>query len=305
MSLPSSFSSRWCIGSACDWAVELRSGPASRRRSGLSPWSSPAILWKTASVGSCGRVRLSVPLTTAAILIAVVVSFQSVIFTYDGWYSAIYFSEEDTDPARNLPRSMIGSVLIVITLYLLVNFAFLHVLSFSQLAASQLPAADAAQVMFGARGGGIITALSFLSLVTITNATFMQTPRILYGMGRDGLIVRAAAVVNRRGTPTVALMMSSVVEILLVLSGTFGVPLAYDRRSFLSSCMARLCLCFGVAPKPQAGCRGLFSDWGYPWTVAIVLVLSLVFLAGVVIGDPTDGVYALIASRQTTRSIAS
>jgi APA family basic amino acid/polyamine antiporter len=236
----------------------------------------------------------SVPSTTGAFLIAAAVSFQSVIFTYDGWYSAIYFSEEDTDPARNLPRSMIGSVSIVIALYLLVNSALLRVLPFSQLAASRLPAADAAQVMFGARGSDVITALSFLSLVTITNATFMQTPRILYGMSRDGLFARAAGVVNRRGTPIVALAIGSVVEILLVLSGTFDTLLATTAALFVvmygSGFVSLL-----VLRKREPELPRPFTAWGYPWTVAIVLVLSLVFLAGVVIGDPVDGGYALIA----------
>ncbi len=121
---------------------------------------------------------------------------------------------------------MIGAVLVIIAIYLLVNLAFLHVLPLSQLAASQLPAADAAQVMFGAHGGVIITALSLLSLASVMNAGFMQTPRILYGMSRDGLFLRGAAVVNRKGTPTIALLVSTVIQITLVASGTFDRLLA-------------------------------------------------------------------------------
>src|SRR4029078_5870230 len=37
-----------------------------------------------------------------------IVALQSVVITYGGWQSGLYFSEEDRDPAHNLPRSMIG-----------------------------------------------------------------------------------------------------------------------------------------------------------------------------------------------------
>ena len=56
------------------------------------------------------------------------VAIQSVIVTYDGWYSAIYFTEEDKDPGRDLPRSAIGGVLCSIGIYVLVNLALVYVL---------------------------------------------------------------------------------------------------------------------------------------------------------------------------------
>ena len=54
-----------------------------------------------------------------------VVALQAIVITYGGWQSPLYFIEEDRDPARNLPRTMIGGVLSVIGIYLLVNVALL------------------------------------------------------------------------------------------------------------------------------------------------------------------------------------
>lgn len=169
------------------------------------------------------RAGVHAPATLAAIFVAFTLSFQSVIFTYDGWYGAIYFADEDRNPSRNLPRSMIGAVLLIIAIYLLVNLALLYVLPLSQLAASQLAAADAAQAVFGAKSGRLITVPAFISLVSVTNAGFMQTPRILYGMSRDGLFLSSGSAVNPGGTPSVALIISSVTEILLVITGTLSV----------------------------------------------------------------------------------
>src|SRR5277367_2896088 len=64
-----------------------------------------------------------------AMLVPVVAALRAIVVAYDGWYEAIYFTEEDTNAQKNLPRAMIGGVLIVTALYLLMNLAFLHVLS--------------------------------------------------------------------------------------------------------------------------------------------------------------------------------
>ncbi len=82
----------------------------------------------------------------------VIIALQAIVITYGGWQSPLYFMEEDRDPSRNLPRTMIAGVLSVIAIYLLVNIALLKVLSLSQLSGATLPAADAAQVIAGAHG---------------------------------------------------------------------------------------------------------------------------------------------------------
>src|SRR4029079_17655762 len=105
-----------------------------------------------------------------ASFIGLIVALQSVVISYGGWQSALYFAEEDRDPDRNLPRSMVGGVVSVIAVYLLVNVALLAVLPVADLARSTLPAADAAQVLVGERGRQIITVLSIISLPPMLNA---------------------------------------------------------------------------------------------------------------------------------------
>lgn len=233
-----------------------------------------------------------VPATLGAIFIASVLSFQSVIFTYDGWYGAIYFAEEDKDPSRNLPRAMIGAVVLIIAIYLLVNLAFLYVLPLSRLAASQLAAADAAEAVFGANSGRLITVLAFISLVSVTNAGFMQTPRILYGMSRDGLFLSKGSAVNSRGTPGVALIISSVTEILLVMSGTFEKLLAVTAFFWVVLYGSGFVSLIVLRRREPALARP-FRAWGYPWSTFAVVILSIVFLVGVLISDTVNSIYAL------------
>src|ERR1019366_3692338 len=109
-------------------------------------------------------------------LVPMVAALRAIMVTYDGWYEAIYFTEEDTDAARHLPRAMIGGVLIILALYLVMNLAFLHVLTIPALAGSTLPAADAARIVFPAWGGRFVTVLSLLTLLSLMNAVLLGAP---------------------------------------------------------------------------------------------------------------------------------
>lgn len=246
---------------------------------------------KNPSAGS-ERAILNPPATASAMFIAAVIALQFVIVTYDGWYSAIYFTEEDRDPARNLPRSAIGGVLFTIGIYLLVNLALLYALPLSQLAASKLPASDVAQAIFGAYGGQTITALSLVSLLSIINAVLLIATRIIFAISRDGLFTLKAAVVNVGGTPVVAMLLSSLAAILLVASGTFEKLLAMAAFFYVAIYAAGFAALF-ILRKREPELPRPFKVWGYPWTTFIVLVGSIAFLMGVVISDTTNSFYAV------------
>ena len=94
--------------------------------------------------------------------------------------------EEDEDPARNLPRSSIAGIIACIAVFLLVNAALLHVLPIPQLAASKMPAADAAMAVFGGRGKQFILIVSMVAAISTINALIIITPRILFAISRDG-----------------------------------------------------------------------------------------------------------------------
>jgi len=229
----------------------------------------------------------------AASFAGLIVALQSVVITYGGWQSGLYFSEEDRDPDRNLPRSMIGGVAAVIVVYLLVNLALLAVLPIPDLARSTLPAADAAQVLVGARGRAIVTILSIVSLPPMMNAILMIGTRILFAMGRDGLLWRRAASVTARGTPAAAMLATTVVALALIATGTFqrlvAVVAFFLAANYLVCCLALIVLRWREPDRARP-----FRAWGYPWSAAIVLAGAAAFLAGAAAGDPADAAGAVV-----------
>src|SRR5664280_1541025 len=78
----------------------------------------------------------------------------STLWVFDGWADLAYNAGEVKDPAKNLPRALIGGTLAVVAIYLLANLAYLAVLPIDQIRVSKLVAADAAQAVLGPVGVG-------------------------------------------------------------------------------------------------------------------------------------------------------
>jgi basic amino acid/polyamine antiporter, APA family len=245
-----------------------------------------------ASPGGVPSPGAGAALPSGPTLVGVVVALQSVVITYGGWQSALYFTEEDRDPARNLPRSMIGGEILVIGTYLLVNLALLRVLPIPDLARATLPAADAAQVILGVRGAQTITVLSLISLPPLLNAIMMIGTRILFAMGRDGLLWSRTASINAGGTPGVATLVTTAVAIVLIVTGTFQ-RLVAMASFFLAANYAVCCLALVVLRRREPALARPFRAWGYPWSAGVVLIGAAAFLIGVLAGDTVNGVAAL------------
>jgi APA family basic amino acid/polyamine antiporter len=232
---------------------------------------------------------LAVP---AASIAGLIIALQAVVITYGGWQSALYFSEEDRDPDRNIPRSMIGGVASVIVVYLLVNLALLSVLPIGDMARSTLPAADAARVLVGPRGHLIITVLSLISLPPMLNAILMIGTRILFAMGRDGLLWKETAAVNTGGTPTIATLVTTAVAVVLIASGSFQRLVAIT-AFFLALNYGVCCLALFVLRRREPTRLRPFVAWGYPWSAAIVFAGAAALLIGMLAGDTMNGALAL------------
>jgi APA family basic amino acid/polyamine antiporter len=226
-------------------------------------------------------------------LLPLILAFQLVIGTYGGWYSAIYFTEEDTEPAKHLPRALITGVLLLTFIYVAVNLAFMAVLPIGQLGSSGLPAADAAVVVFGSRAARLITLLSIVSLAGIINPLMMIATRVLFAIARDRRASSALTAVSRRGTPEAALAAITVAALALVATGTFDRLFAMVAVFVTGNYVAAMLSLIALRRREPEAPRP-FRAWGYPWTVWIVLAVSAAFLAGAVAGDPWNSAAAAV-----------
>jgi APA family basic amino acid/polyamine antiporter len=249
----------------------------------ISPYSAPDEVAQAA--------HLAAP--RQSLLLALLVALQAVLITYDGWYFAIYFTEEDQDPARNLPRSSISGVLACVTVYVLVNVALLHVLPMNKLAASEVPAADAAMAIVGGRGRQFILILAMVTVISSINATLLLAPRILFAMARDGFLPPWLASVNSGGTPGAALLLIALASIALILSGGYEKLIALASFLIVALYLSGFCALFALRIRDPELPRP-FKVWGYPWTTLGVLLASVAFLVATVVAALKDALFTLI-----------
>src|SRR5437899_2727519 len=157
-----------------------------------------------------------------ALWAALGVAAQPVIWTYYGYPEAAKIAEEVVDPEHTLPRVFLGGIAVAGVLYLLLNAAFLHVLPLRQIAGSKLVAADVASAIVGTSGGAVVAALALLVVLASLNGNVFVTPRVLFGLAREGLAPASLARVNPGGTPWVAMLVVGAVALGLAATGTFG-----------------------------------------------------------------------------------
>ena len=234
----------------------------------------------------------SVGIPSSMTLSGLVIALQAIVITYGGWQSPLYFIEEDRNPARNLPRAMIGGVLSVTGIYLLVNIALLKVLPMSELSGATLPAADAARVVAGAQGRNVIILLSVISLLPLLNAVTMIGTRVIFALGRDQLFWSRTSTVNARGTPDIATVLTAAVAVGLIATGTFQRLIAMT-SFFLAANYSLCCVALVVLRRREPDLPRPYQAWGYPWSIWLVAAGSVIFLLGMLAGDMFNGLAAL------------
>ncbi len=228
-----------------------------------------------------------------AMITAIVLSLQSVIYTYDGWAGVIYFSEEVSNPGRDIPRSLFGGVLLVIAIYLLVNIALLYVLSISEIAGQDFAAGVAAERVFGRHGNTIFLSLTIVSMLSAINAYHLMATRVLFAVSRDGLFTKKAAQVNKGGTPTFALFASATVAVLFIVFGqTFERVITILAFFFVAIYTLSFTSVF-VLRRREPEKERPYRAWGYPWTTGLALLGSVLFLVGAIAADMRNSIYAL------------
>ena len=228
-----------------------------------------------------------------AIFGALIIALQGVLYTYDGWYGVIYFGEEVKNPKRDVLRSMIGGTLMVTAIYVVVNLAYVYVLPMSKLAGEPLAAGAIAREIFGQRGDRTIRLLAIISILSTVNAYTLTSPRILYAMSCDQLFHHRATSVNKGGTPTVTLFISTLCAVLFILSAKFSAILAALAFFFVANYSMGYISVF-VLRRREPNLPRPYRAWGYPWTTAIVLLGSIAFLIGAAITDKRNTLWALV-----------
>lgn len=149
-----------------------------------------------------------------------------VFVSYLGFVQITTVAGEIKEPSKNLPRALIGSVVLVTVLYAIVMVIILGVVDRSAIAGSETAVADVGGVLFGSffsvagLGVGLLTFAGLLATASSANASILSASRINYAMGRDRLFPAYFNAVHPRfKTPHRAIALTGGFILAFVLIG--------------------------------------------------------------------------------------
>jgi amino acid transporter len=146
-----------------------------------------------------------------------------ILLTYGGWNEAAYLSGEIQDVKRNMVRAMLLGVAIIVTLYILINLAYLNVLGLQGLRKSGVVGADVMRAVAGDKGAMLISLVVVITATSTLNGTIFTGARSYYALGRDVAVFRRLGVWDERGqTPANGLLLQGALAIVLILLGALA-----------------------------------------------------------------------------------
>ncbi|WP_317235227.1 APC family permease [Niabella ginsengisoli] len=113
---------------------------------------------------------------------------MAVSFTYGGYQQTINFGEEVKNANKTIPRGILLAILLIVSLYMLINYAYVKVIGFEELKQSKNIAAIMASKIFGAKAEMVLSVLLFLGVLAYINSSLLSNPRVMYAMGKDRIL---------------------------------------------------------------------------------------------------------------------
>lgn len=212
----------------------------------------------------------------------------SVLWTFDGWIFITYVAGEVKNPGRNIPLSLIFCMLIVVSVYLLLNYVLLFILGFTGMNGSELVVSDAASVFLGNKGAAVVTLIILISLIGANNGFVLSSARINYAMARDKLFFNQAAQIHSRfKSPANALIIQCVWACLLTFTGTFNQLITYIIfTSWIFYGMSAGAVIILRKKKPDMDRP--YKTPAYPWIPIIFIFFAIFLTINTIMEAPRD-----------------
>lgn len=213
-------------------------------------------------------------------------------WAYQGWVSVGFIGGEVKDANRNIPKGIVMGVLVVIAVYLMVNFTYLSLLPITQLeqihaSGNQIAAVEAVRSFWGQGGVLFISMMILLTTMGCTNASVLTGARPYFAMSREGLFFPAIGKLNKANVPGHSLAWQGLWASVLVLSGTFdqltdmvifAVFIFYGATAFGVFVLRKK---MPHAPRP-------YKVWGYPVVPAVFVLFCLALVVNTVMARPRE-----------------
>jgi len=228
-------------------------------------------------------------ITAGAFGVAMIACLQA----YDGWSAVSFVAGEVKNPQRTLLRALTIGMTLSITIYLLVNVAYLKVLTIPEMAANPRVGSLAAERTLGSSGAMLVAFTICLSTLGSLNGRVLTQPRVYFAQACDGLFFERFTTVHPRyKTPSFSILVQGVWAAVLILSGSYEVLIDY--RIF-GVWMFNLITVAGVIAlrRKRPDLHRPYRMWGYPYTAVAFIAVASAFMVNTMIHRPEPSLSGL------------
>lgn len=186
------------------------------------------------TTGACEGVNAAVRYGAAeyTFLAGFGAAMLAALWGYDGWDNLSFVAGEVKDPNRNIPLAIIGSVIIVILVYVGVNVSYFYVLDPTTVASVSKDSSVAATVVGKFFGGDVMSfatgvALAIfavglmMSSLGVLHTSILSASRVPYAMAKDGLMFGSFRKLSVNAVPINGVLFQGLWASILALSGSF------------------------------------------------------------------------------------
>ena len=223
---------------------------------------------------------------------AFAVSLIYVSYAYTGWNAATYLSSELENPQRTLPFILMSGTLVVMALYVALNFTFLSVAPMDTMAGEVEVGYIAALSAFGDLGGRFTGLVLALLLVSTVSAMTLAGPRVLQVIGEDFHALRFLSQKNADGIPSTAIYFQSFLAVIFILTSSFESILIFAGFTLALNSFAAVLGVF-VLRWRQPDLPRPYRTFAYPLTPLVYLALTAWTLIFVLLNKPREGLFGL------------
>ncbi|HQJ74247.1 MAG TPA: amino acid permease [Bacteroidota bacterium] len=226
-----------------------------------------------------------------AIIIALGTAMVGSLFSSDAWNNITFTAGEVINPKRNIPLSLFIGTLVVTIIYLLANIVYIKVLPLRgtpegtdvlqrgiQYATNDRVATAAMSVIFGEAAAIIMAIFIMISTFGCNNGLILAGARVYYAMANDKLFFKKVGQLNKKGVPSLGLIIQGIWASLLCLSGTYSNLLDYVIFSVLIFYVMTIAGIF-ILRKKKPDAERPYKAFGYPIIpIFYILIASLIML---------------------------
>src|SRR5689334_24220204 len=241
------------------------------------------------------------PGLTAAVafglFVGICVAQTNSLFSADAWNNITFTAGEVKEPRRNVPLSLALGTILVITLYLLANVAYLAALPWDaiQNAPSDRVAVATANVIFPGAGATIMAVAIMVSTFGCNNGLILAGARLYYAMAQDGLFFQRVSRLNKYHVPAWGLIIQGIWAGVLVLprtvhaDGTYGNLYGNLLDWVISAALIFYILTIAgvfMLRRKQPDAERPYKAWGYPIVPALYILGASVILIVLFVYQP-------------------